>query len=172
MLNVSGFYDNSCTNGDGWRSVIFLSGCPHKCIGCHNPETWSTGSGDDYSVDQLTHMVLNNKTFIEGITLSGGEPFQEQNIAELLMFVHNIKSEGLSIWCYTGYLYEDLLKNPLYSILLEQIDVLIDGPYIDDLFEPSLKFRGSSNQRIIDVKSSFLDKKLTLYYDNEKETAS
>lgn len=151
MLNVSGFYDSSCTNGEGWRSVIFFSGCPHKCKGCHNPETWPTGSGKDYSVDELTHLVLNNYDHIDGVTLSGGEPFQEENIGDLLTLVHNLKIEGLTIWCYTGYLYEDLLEHPLFSVLLNEIDVLIDGPYIEDLFDPNLTFRGSSNQRLIEL---------------------
>ena len=149
MLNISGFYDNSCTNGEGWRSVIFFSGCPHRCDGCHNPETWAFGSGTDYSVEQLTEMVLKNSDFIDGVTLSGGEPFQEENIEELLILVNNLKSAGLNIWCYTGYKYELLLKNRKFSRLLDKIDVLIDGLYQKDLFDPDLKFRGSSNQRIL-----------------------
>lgn len=153
MLNISGFYDSSCTNGEGWRSVIFFSGCPHGCYGCHNPETWDPISGEPHSVKKLTQMVLANADYIDGVTLSGGEPFQERNIDDLLIFVHNIKSAGLSIWCYTGYIYEDLLKHPLYSKLLKDIDVLIDGPYIEGLFSPDLKFRGSSNQRIMNLKS-------------------
>ncbi len=152
MLNISGFYDSSCTNGEGWRSVIFFSGCPHGCHGCHNPETWNPDSGEPHSVEQLTKMVLDNSDYIDGVTLSGGEPFQESNIEELLMFVHKIKSAGLSIWCYTGYKYEDLLRHPLYCKLLSKIDVIIDGPYMEELFDPDLKFRGSSNQRIIDLK--------------------
>lgn len=149
MLNISGFYDNSCTNGDGWRSVIFFSGCPHKCNGCHNPETWEYGSGTDYSVEKLTDLIINNKGFIDGVTLSGGEPFQEDNIEELLILVKNIKSVGLNIWCYTGYTYEYLLTHPKFSTLLKYIDVLVDGLYIKELFDPDLKFRGSSNQKII-----------------------
>lgn len=154
MLNISGFYDNSCTNGEGWRSVIFLSGCPHRCKGCHNPETWVENSGDDYTPEELIQMVLNNSGFIDGVTLSGGEPFQEKNIDELVILVRNLRAEGLTIWCYTGYLYEDLLEHPVYSTLLKEIDVLVDGPYQKDLFDPDLKFRGSSNQRIIDLTIS------------------
>lgn len=149
MLNVSGFYDSSCTNGEGWRSVIFFSGCPHRCKGCHNPETWPSGSGKDYSVEELTSMVLKNSSFIDGVTLSGGEPFQEKNIDKLLIFVHNLKEAELTIWCYTGYEYEYLLDHPIYSILLKKIDVLVDGAYKEELFDPNLSFRGSSNQRLI-----------------------
>lgn len=99
-------------------------------------------------------MVLNNSGFIDGVTLSGGEPFQEKNIDELVILVRNLRAEGLTIWCYTGYLYEDLLEHPVYSTLLKEIDVLVDGPYQKDLFDPDLKFRGSSNQRIIDLTIS------------------
>lgn len=151
MLNVSGFYDNSCTNGDGWRSVIFFSGCPHKCKGCHNPETWPIGSGTDYTVDELTEMVLKNSSFIDGVTFSGGEPFQEENIEDLLILVNNLKTAGLTIWCYSGYEYKHLLDHPLYSVLLKKIDVLVDGEYKEELFDPNLKFRGSSNQKIINL---------------------
>jgi len=148
MLNISGFYDSSCTNGEGWRSVIFFSGCPHKCKGCHNPETWDFNSGEPISVDELTSMVLKNSSYIDGVTLSGGEPFQERNIDELLILINNLKKHNLTIWCYSGYKYEDLLINPMFRKLLDKIDVLIDGPYIEELFDPNLKFRGSSNQSV------------------------
>ncbi len=154
MLNISGFYDCSSTNGEGWRSVIFFSGCPHRCYKCHNPETWDKKSGADYTVEELTQMVLKNKNFIDGVTLSGGEPFQEENIDEILIFVNNLRSHGLNIWCYSGYIYEDLLKNSKYVKLLNMVDVLVDGPFIYDLLDPELKFRGSSNQRIIKLNKN------------------
>lgn len=171
MLKISGFYDNSCTNGDGWRSVLFFSGCPHRCPGCHNPETWDFDSGKNYTVEDLTHMILHNDTFIEGVTFSGGEPFQERFIGDLLSLSDNIKRENLSLWCYTGYIFEDLVDHPLFSVLLNEIDVLIDGPYIESEFNPELKFRGSSNQRIIDVKASLKCDEVILYYDHVLERA-
>ena len=165
MLRISGFYDNSCTNGEGWRSVIFLSGCPHKCKGCHNPETWDFNSGEEVGVEDLTHRVLNNSSFIDGVTLSGGEPFQERYTWELISLIDKLKSENLTIWCYTGYLFEDLRVHPLFSVLLSQIDVLIDGPFIEDQFDPELRFRGSTNQRVINVKQSIENSTIISYYD-------
>lgn len=148
MLQVSGFYDNSCTNGEGWRSVIFFSGCPHHCPGCHNPETWDYSAGEEFSPEELAEKVLSNKDLIDGVTLSGGEPLQERNISDLLILINILKENGLTIWCYTGYRLEELQVTDKFSSLLEQIDVLIDGPFIKDLYDPGLKFRGSSNQNI------------------------
>lgn len=153
MLRISGFYDSSCTNGEGWRSVIFLSGCPHKCKGCHNPSTWDFCSGEHIEVAELTRRILSNRDFIDGITLSGGEPFQKRYIDDLITLIDNITKYGLNIWCYTGYLYEDLVKYSEYSKLLDKIDVLIDGPFVQELYNPDLKFKGSSNQRIINLKT-------------------
>lgn len=171
MFRVSGFYENSCTNGEGWRSVIFFSGCPHRCKGCHNPETWDFSSGEEVSSDELYHRVLNSGGFIEGVTLSGGEPFQERHTWELLSLIDRLKSQGLTVWCYTGYLFEDLNEHPLFSVLLHQIDVLIDGPYIEEEFDPELRFRGSSNQRIIDVKKSITSGAVTEYNSSVLERA-
>lgn len=171
MYRISGFYDNSCTNGEGWRSVIFFSGCPHKCKGCHNPETWDFNSGEDISKEELLHKILNNGSFIDGVTLSGGEPFQERHTWELISLLDTLKHEGLNIWCYTGYLFEDLIQHPLFSVLLNEIDVLIDGPFIEEHFDPELKFRGSTNQRIIDVKASLNSGSVILYYDKVLERA-
>jgi anaerobic ribonucleoside-triphosphate reductase activating protein len=154
MLRISGFYDNNCTNGDGWRSVIFFSGCPHKCHGCHNPDTWDYGSGYDISVDGLIEHISPNLPLIDGVTLSGGEPFQERNIDQIIEFLGNVKAKGLDVWAYSGYTFEMLYTHKIFRKLLEQIDILVDGQYDKDLFEPDLKFRGSSNQRIIDVKRS------------------
>lgn len=171
MLRVSGFYDNSCTNGEGWRSVIFFSGCPHRCKGCQNPDTWDYNYGDDYPVETMVQKVLYNLPMIDGVTLTGGEPFQERHIHEICQLVDRLKSENLDIWCYTGYEYEFLLNHPLYSILLEKIDVLIDGRFVEEQFDPSLRFRGSSNQRIINVQESLQSNKVSLLYDSVLETA-
>ncbi|MBN2617636.1 MAG: anaerobic ribonucleoside-triphosphate reductase activating protein [Spirochaetales bacterium] len=154
MLKVSGFYDSSCTNGDGWRSVIFFTGCPHKCKGCLNPETWDFDGGEFYSPLDLLQKIKNNIDHIDGVTFSGGEPFQERYVDDLLILINEIKKLNLNIWCYTGYLYEELLKNSKYSSILKNIDVLVDGPFIREKYDPQLKFRGSSNQRVL-----FLNKK-------------
>lgn len=153
MLRISGFYDSSCTNGEGWRSVVFFSGCPHHCEGCHNPETWDYDSGWDVTVEGLSGMVEANMDYIDGITLSGGEPFQIRFVDDLLEFTSRMKKSGLSIWCYTGHTYENLVKVPEFQALLGNIDVLIDGPFMHDLYDPELKFRGSSNQRMLELNT-------------------
>lgn len=163
MLRISGFYDNNCTNGDGWRSVIFFSGCPHQCPDCQNPDTWDCESGYDMSVQSLFEHVHYNAPLIDGVTLSGGEPFQEQNVPEIIELIEKIKTEGLNIWCYTGYTFEALLKNPQFKSMLISIDVLVDGPFVKSKFDPELKFRGSSNQRIIDVQESLKQDEIVLH---------
>ncbi len=151
-MRVAGFYDNSCTNGEGWRSVLFVSGCPHKCQGCHNPQTWDYNYGEKVTDTSIyINKILKNKKLIDGITISGGEPFQERNIKPLIEIIDAVKNEGLNIWCYTGYRYEDLKKNENYKLLLNKIDILVDGPFIKDEFCPNIKFRGSKNQRIVDI---------------------
>lgn len=171
MPRISGFYDNSCTNGDGWRSVIFFSGCPHRCYGCQNPETWDYNSGYDIDTETLKNKVLSNMPFIDGVTLSGGEPFQERHLESIIKLVDELKKESLNIWCYTGYKYEDLVNNPEFLSLLSRIDVLIDGKFEKDLYDPNLRFRGSSNQRVIDVKKSLELNRLVLYYKDILESA-
>lgn len=171
MLKVSGFYDNSCTNGEGWRSVIFFSGCLHRCKGCQNPETWDYNFGDDFPVETLVQKVLYNLPIIDGVTLTGGEPFQEKHIYEVCQLVDRIKAENLDVWCYTGYEFEYLLEHPLFSQLLGKIDVLIDGKFVQEKFDPSLRFRGSSNQRIINVPKSLTSKEVVFMYNSILETA-
>ncbi len=151
MLRLSGFYDSSCSNGEGWRSVIFLSGCPHHCKGCHNPETWDFDSGEETTVDELFEMIKGNLDIIDGVTLSGGEPFQLRYADDLVELTGRLKDLGLTIWCYTGHIYENLVKNPEFSRLLQNIDVLIDGPFKQELLDTQLKFRGSSNQRLLEL---------------------
>lgn len=156
-MRLAGFYDNSCTNGEGWRSVIFVSGCPHKCEGCHNPQTWDYEKGEKVdNIDYYIDRILKNKNLIDGLTISGGEPFQERNISALLRLVKEIKKNNLNIWCYTGYSFEYLKEHKSFKILLREIDVLIDGKFDKNQFCPNLKFKGSKNQRILNVKESLI----------------
>lgn len=166
MLRVSGFYDNSCTNGEGWRSVIFFSGCPHRCKGCQNPDTWDYNYGEELPVETIVQKVLYNLPMIDGVTLTGGEPFQEKNVYEICSLINRLKEDNLDVWCYTGYEYEYLESHPLFSILLKEIDVLIDGKFEEDLFDPSLRFKGSINQRVINVKKSLEANSVHLLYDS------
>ncbi len=154
MVRISGFYENNCTNGDGWRSVIFFAGCPHECHSCQNPHTWDYDHGYDTSVNSLIEQIDYNLPLIDGVTLSGGEPFQERHVEPILKLLDNVKTKGLNVWAYSGYTFEELSKHEKFRPMLEQIDVLVDGQFDKGKFDPDLKFRGSANQRVINVQDS------------------
>lgn len=145
-LQVAGFLDHSTVNGKGFRSVLFVSGCPHHCPDCHNQDMQDFNYGEQTSIDTIYASILKNKPLLDGVTFSGGEPF-EQSVA-LSELAKLIKKEGLSLWCYSGYTYEELSKDPTKRCLLEQIDVLVDGPFIKEQADNTLNYRGSSNQHI------------------------
>lgn len=159
-LRVAGFLNHSTVNGDGFRSVLFVSGCPHNCPGCHNEEMQDFSYGETTSVSEVLTLIEKNKPLIDGITLSGGEPFEQ--CEGLLELVPIIKSWGLSIWCYTGYLYEVLIQDPLKMQLLSYIDVLVDGPFIRAAADENLKYKGSSNQRILKLSHGKIKESLYL----------
>ncbi|MEG0494968.1 MAG: anaerobic ribonucleoside-triphosphate reductase activating protein [Eubacterium sp.] len=148
LLRINGMIEESIVDGPGLRFVIFTQGCPHHCPGCHNPQTHDPRGG--FFID--THVLLSKiceNPLLKGVTFSGGEPFaQPENLAELAASLHK---KGLDIMTYTGYTLEALrAKNtPAINALLRQTDTLIDGPYDATKRDPSLAFRGSSNQRMI-----------------------
>jgi anaerobic ribonucleoside-triphosphate reductase activating protein len=146
---------DSIVDGEGIRTVIWTQGCPHNCKGCHNPETHDFNGGFLVDIEDIKKQ-LDNLQNQDGITLSGGDPFaQPEACYEIAKYA---KELGLNVWCYTGFTYELLqmmaTKNDIYLKLLQNIDVLIDGRFIIELRSLSTKFRGSSNQRVIDVKRS------------------
>ncbi len=152
---ASDLQSDSIVDGEGLRTVIWTQGCSHNCLGCHNPNTHDFKGGFEIDVDELKSKIKNLK-YQDGITLSGGDPFfQISACLEIARYCHSL---NLNIWCYTGYTFEQLMslakKNTQIIDFLKQIDVLIDGRF--DLSKKSLnvKFRGSTNQRIIDVKRS------------------
>lgn len=172
-MRVSGFYEASCTNGEGWRSVLFMAGCPHHCPGCHNPETWSFDSGEECpDIEEYIKKILRNRVLIDGVTLSGGEPFQERNISGLHLLTERLRKEGLNVWCYSGYTWDELRENEAFFPLLQNLDVLVDGPYLEEFASTELKFRGSSNQRIIDVQASLCSNSVVLYAPAPAELVS
>lgn len=146
-LRVSGFLEHSTVNGEGFRSVLFLSGCGHNCPGCHNKEMQDFKYGEDVLVSDIISKVVKNVDLIDGVTLSGGEPFEQ--CETLLTLLNELKRLGLSVWLYTGYLYEELLLDSVKAKLLSFIDVLIDGKFVEAYADENLKYRGSSNQRIL-----------------------
>lgn len=154
-LSLAGIIRESIVDGPGIRFVVFAQGCPHHCPGCHNPQTWPFEGGFEASPDRIAAEMRKNP-LLKGVTLSGGEPFcQPDGMAELAAETHRM---GLDVIVYTGFTYEELVqksaKEPGVSALLRQTDILIDGPFVQNLKSYDLTFKGSSNQRTIDVKSS------------------
>ena len=164
-MRISGFIKESINEGDGLRTVIFFSGCPFRCNDCHNPESQNPEYGMEFSEEVQEKIIryIKNNPLLDGITLCGGEPFLYPE--EVLYFVLNLKKAlpDINIWSYSGYTYEQLLEIPEKKALLEEIDVLIDGLFISQLKDLTLKFRGSSNQRIIDVQLSLYEDDVILY---------
>ncbi len=150
MLSVIDISEGTSVDGPGLRTSIYFAGCAHHCKGCHNPQTWDVNKGKPTSIDDLLEVIRYNEF---PVTFSGGDPFfQAAEVAEL---ARRIKRElNLNIWCYTGYLWEDLLKHGEFMPLLRSIDVIVDGPFVLARRDISLLFRGSGNQRIIDVRQS------------------
>ena len=152
-MNYATVKFNDIANGEGVRVSLFVSGCTHHCKGCFNAETWDFNYGipfTDETIDVILDM-LNNK-HIAGLSLLGGDPLEESNQKALLPLVKKVKSlyPNKDIWCYTGFLFEDVRE---YEIL-PYIDVLVDGRFVEKLKVANLRFRGSTNQRIIDVKKT------------------
>jgi len=160
-LRVAGIVKESVVDGPGFRYVIFAQGCNHGCKGCHNPDTHSMNGGYVVDTEELIADIKQSK-YIDGATFSGGEPFLQPDA-----FIHiaeKLREENISIVCYTGYTYEELIESKEESLikLLGLVDTLIDGPYVEALRNLGLTFRGSRNQRIIDVKSSMREHKVVL----------
>ena len=148
-IRIAGIEEESIVDGPGIRLVVFTQGCKHKCVGCHNPSTHSFNGGSLIEVDNIVKMVKENP-LLDGITLSGGEPFEQA--LECSILARKVKSLGLNVVTYTGYTFEQILKNKKFRELLLQTDILIDGKFDISKKSMMLQFRGSTNQRIIDVK--------------------
>ena len=156
-MRIAEYYPNSISNGEGVRQVLFMQGCPHHCENCHNPTTWDKYGGTEWDVKDLTRSILNSPY---DLTISGGEPFMQlTELVKLCMEVHRQKN----IWVYTGYEYETIVQSTNLSKALPFIDVLVDGNYVHELRDTNLLFRGSSNQRIIDVQKSLEAKGVVLW---------
>ena len=159
---------DSIVDGEGIRTVIWTQGCGHHCKGCHNPETWSFEDGYLVDVKDIIKEI-DNISGQDGITLSGGDPLYQ--VDACLEIAKHCKERNLNVWCYTGFLFEELLKDDKYLELLKYIDVLVDGPFILSQRSLDLKFKGSENQRVIDVPNSLKEEKIVLVskYIDKKE---
>ncbi|MGN9165400.1 anaerobic ribonucleoside-triphosphate reductase activating protein [Tissierellaceae bacterium HCP3S3_D8] len=164
-IKIAGIIEESIVDGPGIRLVVFTQGCVHNCIGCHNPQTHSFNGGKYMEVEEILDMAMENP-LLDGITISGGEPFHQGHVCSIL--ANKVKSKGLNVISYTGYTFEDILNeidiNVGWKELLYATDILIDGKFNIDKKNLLLKFRGSENQRIIDVKKS-LDKRKAVEVD-------
>ena len=149
-------------NGPGIRTIIFVTGCSLKCKNCFNKDYQDPNYGNLWT-EENTLQIVNylKKDEISGLTILGGEPFE--NAIDLIEIIKKIKEQiDKPIWIYSGYIYEILIKDPIHKKLLEEVDVLVDGPFIDSLKDLTLKFKGSSNQRIIDVNASLANNSIIL----------
>lgn len=162
---------NDIANGEGVRVSLFVSGCRNKCKNCFNPETWSFTYGNEFTLSVEEDIINSIKpSWINGLTILGGEPFEPENQRDLVSFIKKVRQnvENKTIWMYSGYTIEQLL-DPNHKVhtevtreILENIDVLVDGRFVEELKNLSLKFRGSSNQRIILVQETLNQNKIVL----------
>lgn len=155
---------DSIVDGDGIRTVIWTQGCPHNCFGCHNPSTHDFNDGALFDIEEIKEKI-NDLVFQDGITFSGGDPMCQ--VDACLEIAKYAKTKGLNIWCYTGYTFEQLLeigkKKKNYIEFLENIDVLVDGKFMIEFKSLDCKYRGSTNQRLVDVKKSLSSSSVCLW---------
>ena len=170
-MRIADYLQDSITDGPGFRFVLFAQGCNRRCEGCHNPGTIDPKGGREASAEEIIASMLSNP-LTDGLTLSGGEPFDQAS--DCAVIARAAKDAGLNVWCYTGYTFEELMNPDIATVsvdrqksiaeLLETIDVLIDGPFILEERSLSLAWRGSGNQRVLDVKKSLASESAVLYY--------
>ncbi len=160
MISVIKIVEDTTVDGPGFRTTVYAAGCPNACPGCHNPQSWDIGAGHMMSTDEIMAVIRADE--FADVTFSGGDPmFQPEGFAELAKAIKN--ETGKNIWCYTGYTFEHLRRNDRQSELLQWIDVLVDGPYVESQRDRNALFRGSRNQRLIDVQASLRTNRVILY---------
>jgi anaerobic ribonucleoside-triphosphate reductase activating protein len=154
-IKVADILYETMTDGPGFRTSIYCQGCGHHCPGCHNPQTWDFDGGKEYTVEELFNIIEADE--FSDVTFSGGDPmFQVEAFTELARMVKNKTNK--TIWCYSGYTYEQIAESPRMSLILPFLDVLVDGRFMIDKRNTDLRFRGSENQRIIYLKNGEIDK--------------
>lgn len=164
VLRLAALTQDSAVDGPGLRLAVFAQGCPHACPGCHNPKTHDPDGGYDTTVGAVLREVQRNP-LLSGVTLSGGEPFLQPE--QMTALAQAAKSMGLSIWVYSGWLFEELLERTEARALLESCDVLVDGPYIKAQKSYDALWRGSLNQRLIDLPASLREGRAILWEQEE-----
>ena len=175
-MNIAGIDYESVNDGEGVRTVIYVSGCSHNCYNCHNPQTHDINYGVPFT-EKLQNEIIENikkRPFISGITWSGGDPLHENCLDDVLKFTNKIRLllPNKTIWLYSGFTWEEI-QNPtirnnaskIRRMIVNGVDILVDGRYIDSQRNIQLKYRGSENQRVIDVQKSLKQNKIVLYCD-------
>ncbi|MCI5774065.1 MAG: anaerobic ribonucleoside-triphosphate reductase activating protein [Erysipelotrichaceae bacterium] len=173
-MNFASIKNCDIANGIGVRISLFVSGCTHHCKNCFNQEAWDFNYGEPFGQQQKQQIIeLLKPDYIAGLSLLGGEPMEPQNIQGLLPFVKHVKEiyPQKTIWCYSGYTFEQLLARQDENTLelLKLIDILVDGKFVEELKNLSLRFRGSSNQRIIDVPKTLANDNQIILWSAENE---
>ena len=159
---------NDIANGIGVGCVLWVSGCDIHCKNCHNQSTWDFNSGQLFTEDTMQEILLTlTKSYISRFTISGGHPLDPHNASKILEIVKRVRMvfPDKDIWIYSGYEWEDIIKNETLREIMRYTDVLVDGAYVDELRDISLAFRGSSNQRIIDVKKTLNSNEVILWQE-------
>ena len=166
QAKVLGINFESLVDGDGVRVTVFFSGCLHRCEGCHNPLSHDFQNGRPFSEPLQEEIIqyVKETPFIEGVTLSGGDPMY--SAAAIIPFVQKLREQcpRVNVWVYSGFTYEEIIKDSTRKKLLQLCDVLVDGPFISALKSPNLKYKGSRNQRTIDVQQSFASGAVVVLY--------
>ncbi len=161
-VRLAGIIQESVVDGPGIRIAIFMQGCLHNCLNCHNPKTWDLNGGKEYDLDYIDDIIKNNP-YTDGITITGGDPFYQLDALNEILKLINDKYK-LNTIVYTGFAYEELLEmiseHKVVLDILKKIDILIDGKFDYERRDLSLLYRGSSNQRVIDVKKSLRENKV------------
>ncbi len=173
-MNYGEIKNCDIANGIGVRVSLFVSGCTHRCKGCFNEQTWDFNFGQPFTTETENYILdCLSPSYIKGLTILGGEPLEKENQAALLPFVKRVRESypEKNIWCYTGYDFEKDVTSRMFENfphtkeLISLFDVVVDGRFIEELKDITLKFRGSSNQRVIDVKASLEQNKIVLYME-------
>ena len=161
-MRIAGTVQDSIVDGPGFRFTVFTQGCSHHCPGCHNPQTHDPSGGTEHTVEEILERMRSNP-LTDGLTLSGGEPFEQPE--DCLLLAQGAHGAGLNVWSYTGYLFEFLRDQgtEAQKALLRELDVLVDGPFLLEQRTLSLPWRGSRNQRVIDVPKSLENGDVVLF---------
>ena len=159
VMKIANILPTTFADGERARTSIYFAGCDIQCEGCHNKDLWNINTGHEMSVDQIINYIEDESLQTKQVSILGGEPTMQLNSLQALLKA--LKGKGYNIWLYTGKLFEDLINMDI----LIYIDILVDGPYIQELKKENLKYRGSSNQRIIDVQKSLKENKIIIYME-------